>query len=125
MVKVELRAVGAQLVIPVEHQHVLDDQAVGLAGVDILAHVARPGGGPVHNLQVLIGAVHQLAPAGLVQTEDQIAVLVLVGGLDGGGVAVRSVSQCAEIQYAVVHFGIPPRGFAALFQEYFSTGGSK
>jgi len=47
------------------------------------------------------------------------------GRLDGGGVAVRSVSQCAEIQYAVVHSGIPPCEFAVAFQEYFSTGGGE
>ena len=80
-------AVGAQLVGAVEHQHVLDDQAVGLAVVLVLAHFVGPGGGPVHHLEVLVGAVDQLGPAGLVQTEDDVAVLVLIGGLDGGGVA--------------------------------------
>ena len=87
MVKVELRAVGAQLVGAVEHQHVLDDKAVGLTGVDVLAHLSGPGGGPVHQLQVLVGAARHLAPAGLVEAEEDVAVLVLVGGLDGGGVA--------------------------------------
>ena len=87
MVEVELGAVGAQIVVPIEHEDVLDDDAVGLAVILVLTDLIGPGGGPIHNLQVLVLAVDQLAPAGLVETEDQIAVLVLVGGLHGGAVA--------------------------------------
>ena len=83
----ELLAVGAQLIVPIEHQDVLDDNAVGFAVILESADFLSPGRRPVHDLQVLILTVDQLAPAGLVQTEDQIAVFVLVGGLDGGGVA--------------------------------------
>ena len=85
--KCSFLALGAQLVVAVEHQDVLDDQAVGLAVELVRAHLVGPGGGPVHHGQVLIGAVHQLGPAHLVQAEDDVGVLVLVGGLHGGGVA--------------------------------------
>ena len=107
----QLLAVGAQFVIAVEHQHVLDDQAVGLAGVNILAHIAGPGGGPVHDPQVLIGSVYQLAPAGLVQTKDQIAVLVLVGGLNGGSVAGNdSLIVNGDVEASVFGLGNEPGG---------------
>ena len=79
-------AVGAQLIGTVQHQHVLDDQTVGSAGISILADLISPGGRPFHQGQVLVGAVDDLAPAGLVQTEQDVAVLVLVGSLDGGGI---------------------------------------
>ena len=79
-------AVGAKLIVAVQHQHVLDDQTVGSAGIDILAHLIGPSGRPVHQGQVLVGAVDHLAPAGLVQTEQDVAVLVLVGSLNGGGI---------------------------------------
>ena len=78
--------VGAQLIGTVQHQHVLDDQTVGSAGIGILTHLIGPGRSPVHQGQVLVGAVDHLAPAGLVQTEQDVAVLVLVGSLDGGGI---------------------------------------
>ena len=80
-------AVGAQLVVAVEHQDVLDDQAVGLAVKLVVPHLVGPGGLPVHDLEVLILAVDQLAPADLVQAEDDVGVLVLIGGLHGGSVA--------------------------------------
>ena len=85
--KVQCLALGAQLVVAVQHQYVLDDQAVGLAVILVSAHLVGPGGGPVHHGQVVIGAVHQLGPADLVQAEDDVGVLVLVGGLNGGSVA--------------------------------------
>ena len=86
VIKVQLFAVGAELVVTVEHQDVLDDKAIGLAVILVLANLVGPGGSPVDDGQVLIGAVNQLAPAGLVQAEDQVAVLVLIGGLDSGGI---------------------------------------
>ena len=84
--EVQSLAVGAQLIGTVQHQHVLDDQTVGSAGISILADLISPGGRPFHQGQVLVGAVDDLAPAGLVQTEQDVAVLVLVGSLDGGGI---------------------------------------
>ena len=87
VLKAQLFAVGAQLVGAVEHQHILDDQAIGLAVVFVFAHFVGPGGGPVHHLEVLVGAVDQLRPAGFIQAEDDVAVLVLIGGLNGGGIA--------------------------------------
>ena len=86
VIKVQLFALGAQLVGAVQHQDVLDDNAVGLAVILEFADLVRPGRSPVDDLQVLVLAVDQLAPAGLVQTENQVAVLVLVGGLDSGGI---------------------------------------
>ena len=85
--KVQLFAVGAELVGTVEHEDVLDDEAVGLAIILVFADFFRPGRSPVNEGQVLVDAVHDLAPAGLVQTEEDVAVLLLVGSLDGGRVA--------------------------------------
>ena len=87
VVEVQLGAVGAQFVVAVQHQHVLDDQTVGLAVILVFAHFFGPVGVPVHDGQVLVGAVDDLRPAGLVQAEQDVAVLVLIGSLDGGGVA--------------------------------------
>ena len=87
VLEVQLLALGAQIIGTVEHQDVLDDQTVGIAGIGILAHLCCPGGSPLGELQVLILTGNHLAPAGLVQAEQDVAVLVLVGGLDGGGVA--------------------------------------
>ena len=58
-----------------------------LAVVLVFANLGCPGGSPVNDGQVLVLAVNNLAPTGLVQTEQDVAVLVLVGGLDGGGIA--------------------------------------
>ena len=86
MGEVQRLAVGAQFIVAVQHQHVLDDQTVGSAGIGILADLIGPGGRPVHQRQVLVGAVDDLAPAGLVQTEQDVAVLVLIGSLNGSGI---------------------------------------
>ena len=87
MLEVERFAVRALVVIAVEHQHVLHDEAIRLAGVNVLADFVRPRRRPVHHLQVLIGAVDQLRPAGFVQTKDDVAVLAFVCLLDSGVVA--------------------------------------
>ena len=86
VLEVELLAVGAELVVAVEHQNVLDDEAVGRAGIGVLADLTCPGGSPVNELEVLVNAVDDLTPAGLVEAEEDVAVLVLIGGLDGGGI---------------------------------------
>ena len=87
MVKVELFSVCAEFVVAVEHQNILDHEAVGLSGIGVVSDFFGPGGRPVGNLQILILAVDQLGPTGLVQAEDQVAVLVLVGSLNGGGIS--------------------------------------
>ena len=87
MVKVELVAVGAEFVVAVEHQHVLDHDAVGFAVVFEVAHFISPSGSPIGDFQVFIGAADDLAPAGFVQAEQDVAVFVFIGGLHGGGVA--------------------------------------
>ena len=84
--KVQLLAVGAEFVVAIEHQDVLDDKAVGLSVVLVFADLVSPGGCPVDQGQVLISTVDQLAPAGFIQAEDQVAVLLLVGGLDSSRV---------------------------------------
>ena len=86
MVKVQFFTVSAKLIITVEHQDVLNDNAVGLAGIDKLADVTGPGRSPVDNAQIFIFTVDKLAPAGLIQTEDQVTVFVLIGGLNGGSI---------------------------------------
>ncbi len=86
MLKVQRFAVGAQLVGAVKHQDVLDDQTVGSAGVSVLADLVSPGGSPVNELEVFIFALDDLTPASLVKAEEDIAVLILVGGLDSGGI---------------------------------------
>ena len=87
MLEVERFAIRAPVVSAVEHQHVLHDEAIRLAGVNVLADFVRPRRRPVHHLQVLIGAVDQLRPAGFVQTKDDVAVLAFVCLLDSGVVA--------------------------------------
>ena len=87
VLEVQLLALGAQIVVAVEHQDVLDDQAVGQAVILVDADLVCPGRRPVDELQVLVGAADDLSPAGLVETEEDIAVFLLVGCLDGGRVA--------------------------------------
>ena len=86
MIKVELLTVGTELVGAVEHQDVLNDNAVGLAVILEFADLIGPGRSPVGDLEVFIFAVDELAPAGLVQTEDQVAVFLLVGSLNSSSV---------------------------------------
>ena len=86
MLEVQSLAVGAELIGTVKHQDVLDNKAVSRAGVCVLTDFGCPGGSPVDQFEVLIGAADDLAPAGLVQTEEDVAVLVLICGLDGCGV---------------------------------------
>ena len=86
VIKVQFFSVSTELIVAVEHQDILNDDAVGLAGIDKLADVTGPGRGPVDNAQIFIFTIDKLAPAGLVQTEDQVTVFVLVGGLNGGSI---------------------------------------
>ena len=86
VLEVQSLAIGAVFIGTVQHQDVLDNQTVGLAVVLVLANSLSPGGSPVNDGQVLVLAVHDLSPTGLVQTKQDVAVLVLVGSLDGSSV---------------------------------------
>ena len=90
MIKVKFYAIGAELVVAVQHQDVLDNQTIGLAIILEGANLVCPGRSPVSNLDVLIGAANQLAPAGLIQTKDQVSILVLVSSLHSSGIAVKN-----------------------------------
>ena len=83
----QLLSVGAELIVAVEHQYILNDDAVGLTVILVLAYLIGPVGGEGNELEVLVLTVNDLAPAGLIQAEDQVAVLLLVGGLHSSGVA--------------------------------------
>ena len=81
VVEVKLFAVGAELVITVEHQNVLDNNAPCFSVILVLTDLVCPGRRPVNNGEVFILAVDQLAPAGLIQAENQVAVFVFIGSL--------------------------------------------
>ena len=87
MIEVQFLTLGAQLIVAVKHQNVLDNQAVGQPVILIIADLVRPGGCPVDQFQVLVGAAHHLAPAGLIEAEEDVAVLLFIGGLNGSRIA--------------------------------------
>ena len=86
MLEFQLLAVGAELVVTVQHQNVLNNQTICSIRIGVFANLIGPGRGPPDKLQILINTVYNLTPAGFVQAEQDVSILVLVGSLDGSGI---------------------------------------